>query len=77
MAITNLIQYFNLASDTTPVVCINFRHKRRVQRLISIVKKMVLDKRRITITEVADDGGISFGSCQAIFTDVLSIFAKL
>ena len=31
------------------------------------VKKMILDNHRITIREV----GISFASCQAIFTDVL------
>ena len=38
---------------------------------IEAVKKLILDNRRITIREVADDDGISFGSCQAIFTDVL------
>ena len=27
----------------------------------------------LTITEVADDVGMSFGSCQAIFTDILGI----
>ena len=32
-----------------------------------------MDNRRITISEVADDIGISVGSCQAIFTDVLGI----
>ena len=37
------------------------------------VKKMILDNCRITIWEVADDVGISFGSCQAIFMDVLVI----
>ena len=37
------------------------------------VKKMIMDNRRITITEVADEVSISFGSCQAIFTDVLGI----
>ena len=31
------------------------------------------DNRRITIREVADDVGISFGSCQAIFRDVLGM----
>ena len=32
------------------------------------MKKMILDSRRITITrKVADDIGISLGSCQAIF----------
>ena len=35
------------------------------------LKKMILNKRRIVIREIADDVGISFGSCQAIFTDVL------
>ena len=34
---------------------------------------MILDNRRITIREVADDVGITFGSCQAIFTDVLGM----
>ena len=39
---------------------------------IKAVKKMNLDNRSITIREVADDFGISFGSCQEIFTDVLA-----
>ena len=34
---------------------------------------MILDNLRITISEIADDVGMSFGSCQAIFTDVLSM----
>ena len=40
---------------------------------IEAVKKMILDNRRIDIREVADDVGISFGSCQAIFTSVLGM----
>ena len=32
---------------------------------------MILDNCRITIREVTDDVGILFGSCQAIFMDVL------
>ena len=40
---------------------------------IEAMKKMILDNRRITIKEVADDVGISFRSCQAIFTDVLGL----
>ena len=36
---------------------------------IETMKKMILDNRRITIREVADDAGISFGSCQAIFME--------
>ena len=34
---------------------------------------MILDNRRFTIREVADDVGISFGSCQVIFTNVLGM----
>ena len=34
---------------------------------------MILDNRRITIREITDDVRISFGSCQAIFTDVLGM----
>ena len=37
---------------------------------IEAMKKMNLDNRRITIREVANDVGISFGQCQAIFTDL-------
>ena len=37
---------------------------------IEAVKKMILDNRRFSIREVANDVGIS---CQAIFTDVLAI----
>ena len=37
------------------------------------VQKMILNNRRITIREVTDDVVISFGSCQAIFTDVLGM----
>ena len=40
---------------------------------IEAVKKMILDDRRITIREVADDVGISFGSYKAFFTDVLGL----
>ena len=40
---------------------------------IEAVKKIILDKRQITIRDVADDVGISFASFQAIFTDVLGL----
>ena len=40
---------------------------------IEAVKKMILKNRGITIREVAGDVGISFGSYQAIFTEVLGI----
>ena len=36
---------------------------------IEVVKEMILDNRRITIREIADDVGISFVSSQTIFTD--------
>ena len=36
-------------------------------------KKMILDNREITIKNIADDVGISFGTCQAIFMDVLDM----
>ena len=37
---------------------------------------MILDNGRITIGEVADDIGIRFGSCQAIFMDILGTKRK-
>ena len=37
---------------------------------IEAVKTMILKTRRITIWDVGDKVAISFGSCQAIFTDV-------
>ena len=38
-----------------------------------VVKKMIFNNCRIAIREIADDVGISFSSCQAIFTDVLDM----
>ena len=40
---------------------------------IEAVKKMIFDNRRVTISELAEDVGISFVSSQAIFTDVLGM----
>ena len=37
------------------------------------VKEMVMNDRRITIREVADDIGISIGSCHKIFSNVLGM----
>ena len=34
---------------------------------------MILDYYRLIVREVADDVGISFGTCQAIFTGVLGM----
>ena len=43
------------------------------QQPIKAVTKITLDNRQITIREVADDVGIFFGSCQAIFMDILGM----
>ena len=40
---------------------------------IKAVRKMILNNRRIIIRGLTDDVGISFGSCQAIFVDVLGM----
>ena len=41
---------------------------------IEAKKKIILDNRRITVREeVADNVGIWFGSCQALFTDVFGM----
>jgi len=37
------------------------------------VKEMVMNDRRITISEVTDDIGISIGSCHDIFSNVLGV----
>ena len=37
------------------------------------VKKIVMENRRITIREVAEDVGISVGSCHAILSDILGL----
>ena len=39
---------------------------------IEVIKKMILDNCRITITEVADDVGIWFSSCQPFW--IVSLF---
>ena len=37
------------------------------------MKKTILDNRRITIRDIADDVGISFGSWKVIYPDVLGM----
>ena len=49
------------------------RARQQPMKTIESVKKTVLDNRRITIEEVADDVRISFRSFQAIFMDVLGM----
>ena len=40
---------------------------------VEAVKTMLLDNRRITIRKIAEDVAISFGLCQAIFTDIVGM----
>ena len=40
---------------------------------VQAVKKIVLENRRITIREVAEDVGISLGSCHEIFSNILGM----
>ena len=40
---------------------------------IEAVNKMILNNRWITISDLAADVGISFGSCQAIFIHILGV----
>ncbi|XP_050528011.1 protein GVQW3-like [Daktulosphaira vitifoliae] len=40
---------------------------------VKAVKKIVLENRRITIREVAEDVGISVGSCHEVFSDILGM----
>ena len=46
---------------------------RAIDENIEAVKKIILDNSGITIRDIADDVGISFGSCQATVKDVLGI----
>ena len=41
------------------------------------MKKMILDNRRIAIRAIVDNVGISFGLCQATFTDVSGMKRKV
>ena len=45
----------------------------RTDENVKKVKEMVMNNRRITIREVADDIDISVGSCHEIFSDVLGM----
>jgi len=40
---------------------------------IDAVHDLILQNRRLTIREIAEDVGISFGSCQAILTEKLNM----
>ena len=51
--------------------CDNYTSK--TNENIEALKEIILNNLRITIREVAANVVISFGSCQAIFTDVLGM----
>lgn len=44
---------------------------------IETVKKTILDSRRVTLKEVTDEVGTSFGSCQTIFENVLGVICAI
>jgi len=41
---------------------------------IDAVRDLILKNRRLTIREIAEDVGISYGSCQAILTEKLNMY---
>jgi len=43
----------------------------RTEEMIAKIRRIVRNKRRLTVREIADDCGISVGSCDAILTDDL------
>ena len=49
------------------------RARQQPMKTLKQWRKWFLDNRRITIAKVADDVGISFSSCKAIFRDVLGM----
>ena len=49
------------------------KHISTTDENIEAMNKIILDNRRITIREVADNVNISFSSCQAFFMDVLGM----
>ena len=49
--------------DVSDDACPGHRRTATIDENIEAVKKMILDNRRITIRELADDVGISFGIC--------------
>jgi len=48
----------------------------RNEDIIAKVRTIILNNRRLTVLEIADDCGISVDSCDAILTDVLNMCAK-
>ena len=77
MSRTQVQLWYNRLKEGREDVNDDARHSRpsmsTIDENIETVKNIILDNRRITIREVADDIGISFGSCQEIFTDVLGM----
>ena len=74
MSRTQVQLWYNQFKEDQEDVNDDARHDRLITSTTGeSVKKMILNNRRITISEVAGNVGISFNSCQAIFTDVLGI----
>lgn len=59
----------NVNDDARPGSSITSKTDENVEK----VKEIVMENRRITIREVADDVGISVGSCHTIFSDILGM----
>ena len=59
--------------DVNDDVCPGYTSTSTTDENIEVVNKMILNNRRITIKEIADDVAISFGSCQAIFMHILGM----
>ena len=59
--------------DVNDDACLGRTSTSTTDEIIKAMKKVVLDNRRITIRELADDVGILFGLCQGIFMDILGM----
>ena len=71
--LTQVQLWYNRFKKARESVNDDARHGRPSMSTTEAVKKMILDNRRITVTVVANDVGILFGSGQEIFTDVLGM----
>ena len=81
MSTTQVQLWYNLFKEGREDVNDNTRRGRLSTSItdenIEAVKKIILDNPRLTIRQVADDVGISFGLNQAIFTNVLAMAWKI
>ena len=74
MSITQVQMWYNRFKEGPEKVNVDARPSRpsmsTTDENIEAVRKMTLDNRRIAIRDVAHDVGLSFRSCQTIFTKV-------